>query len=425
MASAMPATRASTPQTENRVLGLSGSNWGAPQLKHFNIAHNDFDFDYMFQLYQNVDLERETLEQLKRVNAGFFWTRTFRDLMKPNGAMLGPFFSTMARIKEDPSQRLAQRSSRRVTAQKVKFTALDGEADENGKGKRRASAASYHPSDQGTDMSLHIDRVKKEIITQMAIHLFGLSVFEGSTLPSRQVASDPKAPNRSWRLEWDVAGFAFEIESFKVRCTCINDGGLIPKLFSVTDHWVEDEKDSLRYCSVETKARLTDWEDGVLGEPSDRVHAQEASQLIGMLCQRLRRAIEIKGDNLDPEELSDYDRTVFLVSAAQRSMFLKSATFSPEYIRYFFPRLLRAPSDPNDSDDSDESDVDEVTKALRKVKVADSENNKRLDLNIGISREFDLSREDVVNAARLLLHMGNYLESNGPLLKGIQTRHAA
>lgn len=61
---------------------------------------------------------------------------------------------------------------------------------------------------------------------------------------------------------------------------------------------------------IQTKARFHKWEeDGLLGSKDDHVHAQEASQLIGMMCQRIQYLRKKKYKAIDPKKLSAYDRT--------------------------------------------------------------------------------------------------------------------
>jgi hypothetical protein len=64
--------------------------------------------------------------------------------------------------------------------------------------------------------------------------------------------------------------------------------------------------------SPQTKAQFHKWDDeGLTGSETDRVNAQEASQLIGMMCERLRHVAGLNKHRIvDPKDLSEYDRTL-------------------------------------------------------------------------------------------------------------------
>ncbi|EGE77639.2 hypothetical protein BDDG_00576 [Blastomyces dermatitidis ATCC 18188] len=156
-----------------------------------------------------------------------------------------------------------------------------------------------------------------------------------------------------------------------------------PMDLMVLDGW--GEQGGLVYCSVETKARFTNW--------------------TPKIC------CDDPGTDLAPVDLSEYDTTVYL----------KVAIFSPAYIRYYFADLLKvAPS--NQKGKKDRKDT---TTSITSLKIGMKNVNHdpgRPAVRIFTSRGYDLSRPDVIEGANILLAMGDYLESKGPLLKDIEKK---
>ncbi|KAL2388061.1 hypothetical protein RJ035_003679, partial [Blastomyces gilchristii] len=117
------------------------------------------------------------------------------------------------------------------------------------------------------------------------------------------------------------------------------------------------------------------------------------------------------GTDLAPVDLSEYDTTVYL----------KVAIFSPAYIRYYFADLLKvAPSNQKGKKDSKDT-----TTSITSLKIGMKNVNHdpgRPAVRIFTSRGYDLSRPDVIEGANILLAMGDYLESKGPLLKDIEKK---
>lgn len=178
------------------------------------------------------------------------------------GTMLGPFFAVLATIKEAPYDPAVATSARPERERKQvqhgdmvptlssvePGTDSSEEENEEGKGKGQRSDPSYSGgSSEGADKSAHLQRVKPETPTQVMFYLFCQAVFEGSYLGSRgqELAASRQ---KEHRLEWDVSGREFEIDSPKVHCVTVNDGNLFWKKFSGDGTWITEP---LAYCSIE------------------------------------------------------------------------------------------------------------------------------------------------------------------------------
>ncbi|KAK2813732.1 hypothetical protein FQN50_000130 [Emmonsiellopsis sp. PD_5] len=407
----MPPTAASAEPARRRTLIMkeSGSRWTSKQMDFFNIFEVDLDEkepDFILNGYLNAPLDQEIERQFKGLSSSNLSKTPHRNLMmqvdskgKSSWTLLGPFLSTLAAIKESPHKSPPKRELRTPDKRKQvdhgemvsSTTAIDPGSDDDGNSGGDTSdehtSEAYSVKTEHTDEESHLDRAKPEAVTQVMIFLFCQAVFEGSRLASRTGVDDTPAP----RLEWNVGPHLFDIQSSKAICVSINDGGLFFKGQNPEGFWVTLQR--LVYCSIETKARFHKWDDDDLkGSPSEKVQAQEASQLIGMMCQQR-------------------------IHVTQRSMFMKIATFEAEYIRHFFPSCLVPPGHTTSGRDAAAS----MATRFANLKLDDTTPTAPPPpLTIHVSREFNLSQgEDLIAAARLVLAMGKYLEENGPLLKCI------
>ncbi|WEW61272.1 hypothetical protein PRK78_006762 [Emydomyces testavorans] len=387
------------PDDPSDLMTESGSQWGSKQTDYFNVLNKSTDV-MMPRIFRhshkdsliNTDL-REQLTSLKRekllsLDHHSIITSAAGTTEKPTptGTTAGIFFAFLAVIKQEPyepdmehNESVGSQSEpgartheprARTQVQRHEFVTTDTSfhTTETGSSpvekdsllvEKDASSVEkdaspvdddYAPSSQFTDEETHMRRVKPETPTQTLIALFLQLVFETSTLGGR--GSDP-AENEKLRLEWHIEGKRFRIDSPRVKCVSINDGSLRHKGYPKGRLW--GFMDPLAYCSVETKARLKKWDDdGEKGSPDEKVDAQEASQLIGMMCERLTWAKQ-KGA-VDPDKLTEYDRTG-----------------GNEKLRLVIIRT------------------------------------KEFDISDG---------NDLAHAADLILAMGAYFEANGPLMKG-------
>lgn len=236
---------ASDPKSSDKIMRDSGSSWDENQVKYYNIkaSHRiDLVKTPIFNGIKTRKLDEPIAKSLRQVDSTYLSKRSFKELMMPAGGlgvMFGPFLTLMARIKEAPPGSNDRRSQpERAGKENVKYN-----YGYNSESEGEGSDNSFAPS-TNTDRSAHLARAKPEAPTQVMIYLFGTLVYEGSNLPSRV---DP-VEQTSWCLEWDVAPKKFKIESPKVMCTTISDGGLLAKGFS-GGKW--GEKSDLVYCSVE------------------------------------------------------------------------------------------------------------------------------------------------------------------------------
>lgn len=210
---------------------------------------------------------------------------------------------------------------------------------------------------------------------ELMIYLICQAVFEGSSLGTRG-ENPPLDQSSEHRLEWSVAGKKFTIESPRVQCTSINDGSLFWKEFSPSGEWIT--KQSLAYCSIEVQAAffpmyknqfteysfadqspafrlglewaprggITDDRNDVRTPPGRCREAKRRRQCWQAL--RIRQNVRINRFSCNSENplIKHLRSRTFLISVAQRTMFLKVAVFTPEYIRHFFRHCLVLPRPP-------------------------------------------------------------------------------
>ncbi|EEP82579.1 predicted protein [Uncinocarpus reesii 1704] len=383
----MPTTRSKSKAADPEIMTDSGSEWGQRQTIYFRVngigskarvppmlapfvgkAVLDSEVRRQLQNFRNHELGRMDLHRIVSTVAG-------TSAQAPAGTLLGLFLMHLAMVKEapfNPDDQLPPRRylrTNRAQVQRPGFVSsevIDDDGSETSLEEttypnKRLCIQSWEETSIDTDKSTHMLRVKSETQTQLMISLFLTSIFECSNLSGRGTSLSV-AKYRRW--EWHAEGKELRILSPRVNCVSINDGSLRRKGIGQSQFW--GFMDDMIYCSVETKSRLGQWdEDELMGIPNTRVDAQEASQLIGMMCERLRE--KSKTGRVDPFKLREYDRTSTPVAQL---------------------------------DDLD-------------MKVT---NDPPPTLNIFRTPRFDLSRsKGSLAAARLVLALGSYIDHHGPL----------
>jgi hypothetical protein len=270
----------------------SGSSWTVKHLEAcrviLKIPTTNGDLlilqSYILAARTHLTSLRDLKKELSFLTSNQIKGRSSREL-REQGGRFGALFSRLAAVMETPApppKARPQREGVRPPQRDDNFVSganLGLTPNRPAPGAQLEDPSPYNYSQQSADSldeEVHRDRTKRESASHSLASEFISSISDLCTTQT----------SRKSRIEFNFVPTRYAIITQSgMACISEDDGSLIHRHMLATE-WHQSDRVSL--CCVEVKSKFETWnEDGDKAQISERVLAQQVSELLGSLLQRL------------------------------------------------------------------------------------------------------------------------------------------